>query len=104
MKQLLQNLKTGSTELTDVPIPQASSGHLLIKTAVSLISAGTERMLVDLGRASYLQKARQQPEKVRQVVDKIKTDGLLPTIDAVQSKWCALRIWCRIFIDRLDRR
>ncbi len=86
MKQLLQNLKTGHTELTDVPIPQASFGHLLINTAVSLISAGTERMLVDFGRASYLQKARQQPEKVRQVLDKVKTDGLLPTIDAVQSK------------------
>ncbi|MCP4401603.1 MAG: Gfo/Idh/MocA family oxidoreductase, partial [bacterium] len=86
MKQLLQNLKTGNTELTEVPTPQTISGHLSIQSAVSLISTGTERMLVDFGRASYLQKAKQQPEKVRQVLDKIKTDGLLPTIDAVQSQ------------------
>jgi hypothetical protein len=64
MKQLLQNLKIGKTELVEVPCPQAKPGHLLIKTSVSLISAGTERMLVDFGRASYLQKAKQQPEKV----------------------------------------
>ena len=86
MKQLLQNLKTGDTELLEVPAPQTKKDFLLVKTSVSLISAGTERMLVDFGRASYLQKARRQPEKVRQVLDKIKTDGLLPTIDAVQSK------------------
>ncbi len=86
MKQLLQNLTTGQTKLTDVPTPQTSSRQLLLNTAVSLISAGTERMLVDFGKVNYLQKARQQPEKVRKVLDKIKTDGLLPAIDAVQSK------------------
>src|SRR5690606_29556585 len=52
----------------------------------TLISAGTERMLVDFGRASYLEKARQQPEKVRQVLDKVRTDGLLTTVEAVRSK------------------
>ena len=86
MKQLLQNLKTGRTECVDVPWPQIRPGSLLLKTSVSLVSAGTERMLVEFGSAGYLQKARQQPEKVRQVLDKIRTDGLLPTIDAVQSK------------------
>ena len=59
---------------------------MLIQTITSLISAGTERMLVDFGKANYLQKARQQPDKVRQVLDKIRTDGLMPTIDAVRSK------------------
>ncbi len=86
MKQLLQDLKTGNTEVTDVPMPQIKDRHLLLKTTLSLISTGTERMLVDFGKASYIQKARQQPEKVRQVLDKIKTNGLLSTINAVQSK------------------
>jgi len=86
MKQILQNLKTGKTELVEVPVPGAKSGHILILTRVSLISAGTERMLVDFGKANLIEKARQQPEKVKQVLDKIRTDGLLPTVDAVFSK------------------
>ncbi|CAN2039492.1 Dehydrogenase [Candidatus Magnetomoraceae bacterium gMMP-15] len=86
MKQLLQNLKTGQTLISEIPAPHIKSGHFLIQTGTTLISAGTERMLVDFGRANYLQKARQQPEKVRQVLDKIRTDGLMPTINAVQSK------------------
>ena len=61
-------------------------GHVLIKTKRSLVSLGTERMLVEFGRANLLQKARSQPEKVKQVLDKIRTDGLMPTIDAVKSK------------------
>lgn len=86
MKQVLQNLKNGVTELAEVPCPHASPGQLLIRTSRSLISAGTERMLVDFGKASLVEKARQQPEKVRMVLDKIKTDGLMPTLDAVRNK------------------
>ncbi len=86
MKQILQNLKTGATEVADIPRPQVGPGQLLIRTHASLVSAGTERMLVEFGRAGWLDKARQQPEKVRMVLEKIRTDGLLPTIDAVQSK------------------
>jgi predicted dehydrogenase len=86
MKQILQNLKNGATEITDVPCPRASSGQILIRTSRSLISAGTERMLVDFGKASLLDKARQQPEKVKMVLDKIRTDGLMPTLDAVRNK------------------
>lgn len=86
MKQVLQSLSTGATEVVDAPCPTPSPGTLLIDTAVTLISAGTERMLVDFGRASYLDKARQQPEKVRMVLDKVATEGLLTTIDAVRSK------------------
>jgi threonine dehydrogenase-like Zn-dependent dehydrogenase len=74
------------TEIADVPVPAVRSGHLLIRTRVSLISAGTERMLVEFGRAGWIDKARQQPEKVRQVLDKVRTDGLLPTLEAVRSK------------------
>ena len=86
MKQILQNLKNGTTEATEVPCPRASTGQLLIRTTRSLISAGTERMMVDFGKANPIEKARQQPDKVRMVLDKIKTDGLMPTLDAVRNK------------------
>lgn len=86
MKQILQDLKSGETMIEDIPCPGVMPGSLLIRTSRSLISAGTERMLVDFGKAGYLDKARQQPDKVRMVLDKIKTDGLLPTIEAVQNK------------------
>lgn len=86
MKQILQNLHNGQTQLVEVPHPAVQPGKLIIQTAVSLISSGTERMLVEFGKAGYLEKARQQPDKVKQVIDKIKTDGLMPTIEAVRSK------------------
>jgi hypothetical protein len=86
MKQILHNLKTGDTELIDLPTPGAKTGQVLIRTRSSLISAGTERMPMDFGKANWIDKARQQPDKVRMVLDKVKTDGLLPTIDAVRSK------------------
>lgn len=86
MKQILQNMSTGQTELTEAPCPRVSDGQVLIRTSQSLISAGTERMLVEFGKASLLDKARQQPDKVKMVLDKVRTDGLLVTIDAVRSK------------------
>ena len=86
MKQILQNLKDGSTEVADVPSPRAGRGQLLIRTTRTLVSAGTERMLVDFGKAGFIDKARQQPDKVRMVLDKIRTDGLMPTIEAVRNK------------------
>jgi predicted dehydrogenase/threonine dehydrogenase-like Zn-dependent dehydrogenase len=86
MKQVLQNLQTGKTELVEVPNPAFSKGKVLIHSKASLISTGTERMLVDFGKSSLLAKARNQPEKVKQVLNKIKTDGLLTTLDAVLSK------------------
>lgn len=86
MKQVLQNLGTGETVLVEAPAPNISNGTIVIGSKVSLISAGTERMLVDFGRSSLIDKARQQPEKVQMVLDKVKTDGLFTTIDAVRSK------------------
>ncbi len=86
MKQILQNLSNGETLLEDVPCPRVAPGHLLIRTSRTLVSAGTERMLVDFGKAGFIGKARQQPDKVRMVVDKVKTDGLAPTLQAVRSK------------------
>lgn len=86
MKQILQNLKTGEMEVAELPVPHAGPGEVLIRTEASLISAGTERMLVEFSRSSLIQKARQQPEKVQQVLNKFKTDGLLPTLEAVFRK------------------
>lgn len=86
MRQILQSVKDGETLICDVPCPQAGRGQLLIRTHTTLISAGTERMLVEFGKAGWLDKARQQPDKVRQVLDKVKTDGLFPTLEAVRNK------------------
>ncbi len=86
MKQILQNMGSGETTIITAPAPQNKKNHVLIATSVSLISAGTERMLVDFGKASLIDKARKQPDKVKMVLDKIQTDGLMTTVDAVRSK------------------
>ena len=86
MRQVLQSLKTGITEVADVPAPGVSRGSLLIHSTCTLVSSGTERMLVDFGKASLLGKARQQPARVQMVLDKISTDGLVPTVEAVRNK------------------
>ena len=86
MRQILQNLRTGSTEVTDVPAPGVARRHVLIRTNRTLVSAGTERMLVQFGQAGWIEKARQQPDKVRAVLSKMRTDGLAPTIEAVFNK------------------
>jgi predicted dehydrogenase len=86
MQQILQDLKQGDTIVENVPVPLVRPGHLLIRTRNSLVSAGTERMLLEFGRANFLDKARQQPDKVRQVIDKLRTDGIGPTMRSVQAK------------------
>ena len=86
MKQILQSFKTGKTELAEVPSPTVKSGQLLIQTTRTLVSLGTEKMLVEFGKASLIQKARQQPDKVKMVLDKIKSDGLMPTLETVFNK------------------
>ncbi|HID74687.1 MAG TPA: dehydrogenase, partial [Planctomycetaceae bacterium] len=86
MKQLVQDLKSGETRLENVPVPTVGTGQLLVRATRSLISPGTERMLVEFGRAGWLAKARQQPDKVRQVLEKIRTDGLGPTLQSVRAR------------------
>jgi len=86
MKQIIQDLKKGDTILEEVPVPRVKAGSVLIKTTRSLVSLGTERMLVDFGKANFIQKAKQQPDKVKMVLDKVKTDGLRPTLEAVFNK------------------
>jgi len=86
MKQILQNLSNGETSLVDVPCPKNIKSNILIATNKTVVSAGTERMLVEFGKANYINKAKQQPDKVKMVLNKVVTDGLMTTVDAVRSK------------------
>ena len=86
MKQILQNIGNGKTSLVDCPAPKSRGGDVIIKTIKSLVSAGTERMLIDFGKAGWIDKARSQPDKVKMVLEKMKTDGFSATYDAVKSK------------------
>ncbi len=82
----MQNLKNGKTELAEGPVPRCGAAQVLVQASTSLISAGTERMLVEFARAGWLEKARRQPERVRQVLQKLRTDGLAATAEAVSAR------------------
>jgi len=86
MKQVLQNQKNGKTELVDVPAPLVKNGYVLIRTTRTLISPGTERAVLEFGKASILEKARGNPDKVRMVLERLKTEGVLETYQAVARK------------------
>jgi predicted dehydrogenase len=86
MRQLVENLKTGAILLPEVPIPQVKPGYVLIQSTKSLISRGTEKMLLEFGQANLLSKAKQQPDKVRMVLNKFKHEGFVSTLNAVNSK------------------
>ncbi len=86
MKQLIQNLGNGETLLTDIPTPSVGRNQVLIASQSSLVSLGTEKMIIDFGKASLLEKARKQPDRVKDVLNKIKTDGLSATLEAVRAK------------------
>jgi predicted dehydrogenase/threonine dehydrogenase-like Zn-dependent dehydrogenase len=86
MKQILQNLGNGETILAEVPCPRRGSGWVLSQTTRTLVSLGTEKMLIDFGKGGWISKARAQPDKVKQVLQKIKTDGLWTTLEAVKAK------------------
>jgi predicted dehydrogenase len=86
LRQLIQHLGSGHTELLDVPAPGPRRGRLLVRAQRSLVSLGTERMLVEFGRGGWLSKACQQPEKFRAVLAKIRSEGLFSTLAAVRSK------------------
>ena len=86
MKQLLQSMRDGKTDIVDVPVPSPKPGMVLVRTAASLVSAGTERMLVEFAEKSLLGKARSRPDLVRQVVDKARREGLVTTIEAAFNR------------------
>lgn len=86
MKQLLQNLKNGQTTVEDVPMPTPREGQALVKVYASLVSAGTERMLVEFAEKNLVGKARSRPDLVKQVLDKAKREGLAPTVQAAFNR------------------
>jgi predicted dehydrogenase/threonine dehydrogenase-like Zn-dependent dehydrogenase len=86
MKQVIQSFKTGALSVDDVPAPQLASGNILVHTRASLVSAGTERMVVDFAEKNLLEKARSRPDLVRQTLDKVRREGLLTTFEAVQNR------------------
>src|SRR5512143_1114040 len=86
MKQLLQNLRSGKTSVEDVPMPVPRPGMALVRTAASLVSAGTERMVVEFAQQSLLGKARSRPDLVRQVLDRARRDGLLTTAQSAFNR------------------
>ena len=86
MKQLLQNLRTGEGTVADVPVPTLQPGRVLVRTAASLISAGTERALAELGQKGLLGKARERPELIGKVWEKVKTDGIVQAFEGVRDK------------------
>ncbi len=86
MKQLVQNVKTGETLVEEVPVPLPRRGQALVRVAASLVSAGTERMVVEFAGKSLLGKARARPDLVRQVVDKMKREGVLNAVRAAYQR------------------
>jgi predicted dehydrogenase len=86
MKQVLQDMRSGVTSVEDVPIPTIRPGTVLVQTATSLVSAGTERMLVEFAGKSLVGKARSRPDLMRQVVDKARREGLLTTFESAINR------------------
>lgn len=86
MKQVVQSIRTGRVSTENVPAPLVRPGHLLIANAASVLSAGTERSLIEFGRKSLLGKARSRPDQVRRVLEKLKSDGLLATWQQVKTR------------------
>lgn len=87
MKQVLQSYKTGEIRVADVPAPASPEpGGVLVLTRASLVSAGTERMAIDLGRKSLVGKARARPDLVQKVLQKLSRDGVVATARTVFAK------------------
>src|SRR5919197_5936637 len=86
MKQVVQYRRSGKTQVVDVPAPSAPAGGVLVHNRWSLISPGTERMLLEAGGANLLSTARQRPDLVKQMLDKARRDGIGATIQAVRSR------------------
>jgi predicted dehydrogenase/threonine dehydrogenase-like Zn-dependent dehydrogenase len=86
MKQVLQNVRSGQTEVKEIPAPLALPGHVVVAAMASVISAGTERYVVDLARRSLIGKARQRPEDIKRVFQKLRQEGIATTITQVLAK------------------
>lgn len=86
MKQVIQSYRTGELWLAEVPAPANKGGGAVVRSTSSLVSAGTERMIIDLAKKSLIGKARARPDLVKKVIAKIKTEGLKQTMTKVFAK------------------
>ena len=86
MRQVVQHLRTGAIELLELPAPRPGPHEVVVRTRRSLLSAGTERMLLEFGRAGLLGKALQQPERVRQLLERLRTEGIGPVLEGAFNK------------------
>jgi predicted dehydrogenase/threonine dehydrogenase-like Zn-dependent dehydrogenase len=86
MRQVVQNVKNGQLEVREVPPPALLPGGVLVRTAASIISPGTEKMVLELGRKSLIGKARERPDLVREVITRARTYGISATVQSVMSK------------------
>ena len=86
MKQIVQNMKSGETQVVNVPVPIIQPGFLLIRTSASLVSAGTERMLVSFAEKNLLGKAQSRPDLMKQVLEKANREGILTTVNAAFNR------------------
>ena len=86
MRQILQSYRTGELWLAEVPVPACGRGGVLVRTRCSLVSAGTEKMLLDLAKKSLIGKAWARPDQVRQVLKKVRSEGVKPTVEKVFTK------------------
>src|SRR5947207_7952464 len=86
MRQVVQNVKNGQLEVREVPPPALLPGGVLVRTAASIISPGTEKMVLELGKKSLIGKARERPDLVRQVISRARTHGIAATVQSVMSK------------------
>jgi len=86
MKQVIQDFKTGDVRVVDVPRPQVDDGSVLVKNHCSCVSAGTEKSMIELGKKSYIGKARERPDLAKKVIEKARNDGVVPTYKSVMSR------------------
>lgn len=86
MKAVIQNYRTGELVVSDIPVPALHDGGILVRNAVSLVSAGTEKLMVELAQKGLIGKATERPDLVRQVIAKARRDGIIPTVEAVMRR------------------
>lgn len=86
LKQVFQNLNSGAIQVSDTPVPLPGPQHILVQVQASVISAGTERSIVEFGRAGPVKKALLQRDRMGSLIDKARTDGIRTTVEAVRSR------------------
>ncbi len=86
MKQVTQTLRTGEINIAEVPVPALQDSFVLVRNTASVISAGTEKTKIDMGKKNLLQKAKARPDLVKQVFNKLRTEGIGKTLQTVNTR------------------